>query len=314
MHNISEDSSLKRALGPLWHLFVDPTVYTICVDAFNEVYYYQNNEAKQLTDAFDSAGSLEATVEKLINHSGKVVTPELKTLSISLDEYTRVNFVFPPVSVKGTSVLINKIPKQEVSLEDLVKYGALEEEGRKIIEESIELGYGILIAGNPGSGKTTLLNTLVEAIPQPRRVITLERYADLIIKRPKVCRLQTQYQSAAEMVELVSMAERLFPDYLILPECYGPEVMPFLELVRNNCSGMALVTGENSLDALKRLETKAVLSSDGMSLEDARYAISQSFELVIFQEKRKNGKRLVSSIGEISYDSGELKLKIIYKK
>ena len=314
MHNISEDSSLKRALGPLWHLFVDPTVYTICVDSFNEVYYYQNNEAKPLPDAFESSGNLEAMVEKLINHSGKVITPELKSLSISLDEYTRVNFVFPPVSVKGTSILINKLPKQEVTLSDLVKYGALEDDGRKIIENAIELGCGILIAGNPGSGKITLLNTLIESIPQPRRVITVERYSDLIIKRPKVCRLQTQYQTAAEMVELVNLAERLFPEYLVLPECYGPEVMPYLELVRNNCSGMALITGENSLDALKRLETKAVLSSEGMSLEDARYAISQSFELVIFQEKRKNGKRLVSSIAEIVYDSGELKLKVLYKK
>ena len=77
---------------------------------------------------------------------------------------------------------------------------------------------------------------------------------------------------------------------------------------------MASIIGDNPMDALKRLETKAVLSSEGMTLEDARYAISQSFGIIVFQEKRANNKRLISSIGEIQYESGELKLKIIYSR
>ena len=77
---------------------------------------------------------------------------------------------------------------------------------------------------------------------------------------------------------------------------------------------MASIIGDYPMDALKRLETKAVLSSEGMSLEDARYAIFQSFKILVFQEKRTEGKRLVSTIGEIQYESGELNLKIIYSK
>ena len=41
---------------------------------------------------------------------------------------------------------------------------------------------------------------------------------------------------------------------------------------------MASIIGDYPMDALKKLETKAVLSSEGMSLEDARYAIFQSFK------------------------------------
>jgi type IV secretory pathway ATPase VirB11/archaellum biosynthesis ATPase len=103
-------------------------------------------------------------------------------------------------------------------------------------------------------------------------------------------------------------------DYVVLSECVGPEVGPFIEMVRSNCSGIALTTGENVFDAIKRLTTKTVLSSDGFSLEEANYAIAQAFGYVIFQEKREDGKRIVSSISEVNYNDGELKLKAIYKR
>jgi len=35
---------------------------------------------------------------------------------------------------------------------------------------------------------------------------------------------------------------------------------------------------------------------------------------LVYQEKRVDGQRIVSSIGEIQYDAGELKLKVIYKR
>lgn len=308
------NNSLKTALGPIWKIYADESVYTICIDAFDDVYYYSNTGAKVAPKLFKTVKELDAVIRKLITKAGKKVLPETQSLYFNLDDYNRVNIVFPPLAVKGPTVLLTRIPKQEVTLSDLIKYNALDAEGKNLIEKMIEDGQGILVAGKVGSGKTTLLNTLVEAIPQPQRVVTLERYADLVIHRPKVCRLQTESQKAEEMVGLVAIAERMYPDYLILSQCTGPEVMPFLELIRNNCSGMALITGENPLDALKRLETKAVLSSEGMSLEDARYAISQSFQRIIFQERREGNKRLVSSIGEIQYDAGELRLKIIYKR
>jgi type IV secretory pathway ATPase VirB11/archaellum biosynthesis ATPase len=103
-------------------------------------------------------------------------------------------------------------------------------------------------------------------------------------------------------------------DYVVLSECVGPEVGPFLEMVRNNCTGITLVSGENVFDVIKRMQTKTVLSSDGYSIEEANYALAQTFSYVIFQEKRADGKRVISSISETSYSAGELKLKIIYKK
>lgn len=307
-------NSLKKVLGPLWKLYSDSSVYNICIDSYDDVYYFQGKESKTASKLFKSSKDVELLVNRLIRFTGKKIDETSKSIFLNIDQYTKVTIVLPPVTIKGPSIVINKLPLKEVSLDDLVKFKALDEEGKTIIVDCIKNDKGILVAGNPGSGKTTLLNTLVNAIPQPQRVVTIERYADLVIQRQRVCRLQTVNQKAEELVELVSIAERMFPDYLVISNFEGSEVMPFLEVARSNCSALGLITGENPLDALKRLETKAVLSSEGMSLEDARYAITQSFKHIVFQERREDGKRLVSSIAEIKYEAGEIHLKMIYKR
>lgn len=305
------NNSLKTVLGPLWKLYSDDKIRTICIDAFDDVYYFQKNESKEDTKIFKSEKELDSLVSRLAKYAG--VGEPARSIYLNIDQLTNIDIVLRPIAIRGASIIINKLPMQEVTLEDLVKFSALDNEGKNLILKYIKEGKGILVAGNAGSGKTTLLNTIVNAIPQPMRVVTVERFADLVINRKKVCRLQAYNQKTDEMIELVSIAERMLPDYVVNSNFEGPEVMPFLEMARNNCSAIGLITAQNPLDALKRLETKAVLSSEGMSLEDARYAISQSFKNIVFQEKCEDGRRLVSSIGELQFDAGELKLKIIYK-
>ena len=314
MKTKSTTASLKTTFGSLWNIYSDESVYSICIDAYDDVYYYQKNESKINTKLFKTKKELNDFVARLLKYAEKKIEPSTKSIFLSIGDYTKINIIFPPIAMKGPALVINKLPAKEVTLDDLVKYKALEEEGKALLVKSIDQGKGILVAGNPGSGKTTLLNTLLNAIPQPQRVVTVERYPDLVINRDRVSRLQTATQTANEMTELVEIAGRMYPDYLVISNFEGPEVMGFLEIGRNMCSTMGLITGQNPLDALKRLETKAVLSSEGMSLEDARYAISQAFQHVVFQERTEDGKRLVSSIGEIHYDAGELKVKIVYKR
>ena len=306
-------SPLKSVMGPLWKIFSEDSVYTICVDSFDDVYYTQKNESKAAANVFKTPKDVDALVARLLRFTDRELDKDQHTIYLNLDELTKVLIVFPPMSVKGPSLIINKLPRQELTLDDYIRFKVLDEEGKALLLKIIGEGKGILVAGHPGSGKTTLLNLMVNAIPQPKRVVTIERYADLVIRRSRVVRLQAPNQKADEMVELVAAAEKLYPDYLVTSYFDGPEVMPFLEAARSTCSALGLTTGENPLDALKRLETKAVLSSEGMSLEEARYAIAQTFRHIVYQERRGN-LRVVSSVAEIEFVEGELKLKPVLKR
>lgn len=289
-------------------LIKDSTVHEILIDAWNEVHYVQKGEIKS-GKLFKTEASYKTFVNGLIKESK---LPAGKThYYFSLDEYTKVNIVLPPVSIKGPAINIMKIPKQEVSLDDLEKWEALDTKSKKIIQDALKSNTNILVSGNLGSGKTTLLNTLVKSLPEPMRVVTLERHADLIVKRPMSTRLNARSQQ--EMLQMIEMVENMRADYIVLADARSSEVMPFIDFVRNNCSCLALITANDVVDAIKRLETKALISSEGMSLEDVRYAISQAFHMIVFQERLADGKRKVTNISSIEYQSGEIKLKCLYK-
>lgn len=100
----------------------------------------------------------------------------------------------------------------------------------------------------------------------------------------------------------------------LINKLQGPEVMSFVELLRDGHSGIGVITAENVFDSIKRLEFKALSSNFGGSIDDLRYSLSQAFDYVIFQERRNDGRRVISRIGEINLENAELKLNIIYKK
>ena len=76
---------------------------------------------------------------------------------------------------------------------------------------------------------------------------------------------------------------------------------------------MALVSGENIFDAIKGLEFKALSCNYGRSIEDIRYTIANSFDLIVFQEKMPDShKRKITRIASISYDEGKVKLDVLY--
>lgn len=303
---------LKKSLGPLWKLFSDSTIHEFVLDSWCDIHYVQKGEIKKASKLFKDQKSYELFVSNLIKINKLPLNQE--HYYFSLNDFTKVNIVLPPVALNGPSINIMKIPEKEVTLDDLVQWEALDRKGKALIEDILKNNEGVLVAGNIGSGKTTLLNTLIKYIPEPSRVVTLERNSDLIVKRPMSTRLMANSRKPEAMVELLNIAENMRADYIVLNDARGPEVMPFIDFVRHNCSGMALISATDVIDAIKRLETKALISSEGMSLEDVRYAISQAFTRIIFQERLPDGKRKVTNISSIVYESGELKLKLLYKQ
>lgn len=305
-------STLKTVLGPLWSHYSKASAWEIVIDSYSEVYLIENLKPTNIK-VFKSESELNKFISGVFKFTKRKMVEGEYSYYMKLDEFTLINIVLPPVAMKGPSVVISKLPSNEVTLEDLIAWKALTEKGRNQIEDILNSYKGFVVAGNIGSGKTTLLNTLIHAIPLPNRVVTLERTADLVIKRPYVCRLQPQTQKPEEMIGLIEAAEHMRADYVVLSNSSGPEIGTFLEMVRNNCAGVMMMTAVSAMDAVKRLETKVVLSSEGFTLEEARYAISQSLPYLIFQEKKADGKRAVTSILELVYEGGELKMKELYK-
>ncbi len=291
-------------------LLQNPDVAEVIFDAWDEVHYVERGELRELPGIFKGRRAFDDFVASLLLAGSQTVGQG--TYYFSLDVLTNVTIVLPPLSLRGPSVVITKLHPHAPSMEDLVKWGALSDIQRQLLQDSLSRSDGMIVCGNVGSGKTTLLNVIVDSIPSKARVVTIERSADLVLRRKLLTRLSVP--SAKDVPRLLETVEGLRADYLVLSDARGPEVMPFIDFVRYNCSGLALTSATDVTDALKRLETKALISSDGLSLEDVRYAIAQVFKLVVFQEKLPDGKRKVTNISRISYERGDLVLTKIKDK
>jgi len=305
---------LKEVLAPIWDLYSNENVHDIIVDSFDEVYYEEAGQIKDAVNIFDRDKDVKKLIKDMAEFANKKIDKSQCAFHFNLDETTRVTAVLPPLSLKGPAFNIMKLPKQEITWDDYLNFGAVDQEGKDLIQGLLDSKKNILVSGSMNSGKTTLMNMLIENLPAENRVVTLERVVDLVLKRKKTVRLVAPNHKEEEMVDLVQTASKMRADYVVLYEMNGAEVSSYLELLRDGHLGLAMIASENIFDAIKRLELKALGSSLSSSLEDIRYNISQSFSHIVYQEKCEDGKRRITRVAEVTYESGEIKLNVIYKR
>lgn len=307
------NKQLEKAFGPLWELYKDDNMREIIVDSCDDIYYEKNCEIINYEPGLKGPEEIKEIIYALAKIAGKKITSDTTQLQFSLNQTTRVIAILPPLSVNGPAFNLMKLPTQKVTWGDLINWKAVSPEAKGLIEKMISDNKSILIGGSVGSGKTTLANLCVNTIDENYRVVTLEKVANLILDRKRLARLEAPNNEKVEMVDLVKAASHMRADYLILNEFEGPEAMSFIELLRDGHSGMGVIGASNIFDCLKRLELKALGSNIGGSIDDVRYAISEAFDYVIFQDRLPAGNRVVTGIGAVKYDNGELKCEIVYK-
>lgn len=99
-----------------------------------------------------------------------------------LDNGARVNIVMPPVALNGPVITIRRFPDHPISMDQLIRWGAVSKEVVTFLQMLVCAGYNIFISGGTGSGKTTFLNALSHYIPKDERIITIEDNAELQIQ------------------------------------------------------------------------------------------------------------------------------------
>lgn len=310
---LKTNMNLKKALGPLWPLYSNPDILEIIVDGVDQVYYAQKSKVIDADKIFKSTDEIKAVIKNITAFTGKKIPEGTYHYDLNIDENTRIHIALPPVSLNGPVFNIMKLPNQEISLDDLYKFKALDEKSLKILKEKCKGQHSMIVAGPAGSGKTTLLNSIVMEIPIEQRVVTIEAIPNLILSRKRCVRLVSENNTIEETKGLINAAFKMRADRLVLAYMQGPEMMNFINGVRDGYTGYACISAENVFDVVRRLEMMAMSEEPSLSLDDARYSIAQAFKLIVFQEKMPDNKRKVTNIAEIHYETGEIKLEVLYK-
>jgi pilus assembly protein CpaF len=292
-------------LGPLEELLADPDVEDVLVNGPGEVYVERRGRVERADVAFASEQELRDTIERILAPLGRRVDELSPMADARLDDGSRVNVVIPPLAVDAPTLSIRRFAGERPTAERMVELGTLTAEARDVLAEAVTARRSLLISGGTGSGKTTLLNALSAYIAPDERVITIEDAAELRLRQPHVVRLETRPPSIegkgeVTIRDLLRNALRMRPDRIVIGEVRGPEALDLLVALNTGHDGaLSTVHANSPEDALRRLETLALMAGVGLPHEAVREQLARGIDLVAHMRRGSGGERMLTAIGEV---------------
>ena len=308
-----------RRLDILQELVDDKTVSEIMVNGAGKIFIERNGKTQAWERRFEKPEQLEDIIQQIVGRVNRVVNVSSPIVDARLEDGSRVHIVLPPVSLNGPVVTIRKFP-EPITMEKLIRFGAVTEEAAGFLKELVGAGYNIFISGGTNSGKTTFLNALSSFIPPQERVITIEDSAELQITQvPNLVRLETRNantegEGEITMSQLIRASLRMNPTRIIVGEVRGRETLDMLQAMNTGHDGsLSTGDGNSARDMLSRLETMVLMAAE-LPLPAIRSQIASALDIMVHLGRLRDGSRKVLSIAEIGgCTDGEVEMESLYE-
>ncbi|MGI8845906.1 MAG: CpaF family protein [Thermoleophilaceae bacterium] len=296
---------LAGGLGPLEPLLADPAVDEVMVNGAGSVYVERRGKVTRTPVRFESEVELLHAIERILAPLGRRVDEASPLCDARLADGSRVNVVVPPLSLSGPCLTIRRFRREGFSLRDLVDNATVPPAAAELLAVAVAGRASILVSGGTGSGKTTTLNALSGAIPVGERIVTIEDAAELSLRQDHVVRLESRppnLEGRGEVTirRLVVNALRMRPDRIVVGEVRGPEALDLLQALNTGHDGsLSTVHANSPEDALRRLETLALMAGVGLPHEAVREQVASALDLVVHQARMPDGGRRLVSVCEV---------------
>jgi pilus assembly protein CpaF len=223
-----------------------------------------------------------------------------------------VNAIIPPLSIIGPVLTIRKFSKQPLTVENMVDWGTITPEAMEFLKACVIARLNIIVSGGTGSGKTTFLNILSGFIPDDERIITVENAAELQLRQDHVVTLESrppniEGKGEVSIRDLVINCLRMRPDRIVVGECRGGEALDMLQAMNTGHDGSLTTAHSNSpRDTLARLETMCLMAGMELPLRAIREQVASAVDLIVHQERMRDGSRKVVNITEVQGMEGDV--------
>jgi len=292
-------------LGPLEALLCDPTVDELMVNGPGQVWVERGGQIEPTAACFESESDLRHAIERILAPLGRRVDEAEPLCDARLPDGSRVNVVVAPLALDGSVLTIRRFRPRGFGPDDLVDNGTWAPVLRDLLQSAVRARCNVLISGGTGSGKTTTLNALTAFIPDGERIVTVEDAAELRLRHAHVVRLEARPASLEGRGEvtvrrLVRNALRMRPDRIVVGEVRGAEALDMLSAMSSGHDGsLSTVHAGSPEEALRRVETLALMAGLGLPHEAIREQVATALDLVVHQARMADGTRRVVAVSEV---------------
>jgi pilus assembly protein CpaF len=298
--------------GPLEPLLARDDIADIMVNGAKQVYIEVNGKVEQTSIRFRDNQQLLNICQRIVSQVGRRVDESSPICDARLPDGSRVNVIAPPLSIDGAALTIRKFKKDKLTLDQLVKFGAISQQGADVLKVIGRVRCNVIISGGTGSGKTTLLNCLTNYVDRDERVITCEDSAELQLQQPHVVRLETrppnlEGEGEVTMRELVKNCLRMRPERIIVGEVRGPEVFDLLQAMNTGHDGsMGTIHANSPRECLNRIESMIAMGGFTLPPKTVREIIVGSIDVIIQAARLRDGSRRITHVTEVIGMEGDV--------
>ncbi len=299
-------------LGPLEPLLRDESITEVMVNGPRQVYIERSGKIELTNVNFQNDEHVMRIIDRIISPIGRRVDESSPMVDARLVDGSRVNVIIPPISLVGPVLTIRKFAATPMTTDDLIGFGTATPEMFDFLRACVEARLNIFVSGGTGSGKTTMLNVLSSFIPNDERIVTVEDAAELQLRQEHVVTLESrpaniEGKGAIPIRELVRNSLRMRPDRIIVGECRSGEALDMLQAMNTGHDG-SMSTGHANTprDMLARLETMVLFAGVELPLRAVREQISSAVDLIVHQDRLKDGSRKITNITEVQGMEGDV--------
>ena len=299
-------------LGPLEPFVRDPDVSEIMVNGWDTIYVERAGKLYWTGTKFHDEQQLRRTIDKIVGKVGRRVDEASPYVDARLPDGSRVNAIIPPLSIDGPALTIRKFSADPFGADDLIEFGTMTSQVSQFLEACVRGRINILVSGGTGAGKTSTLNVLSSFIPDDERIITIEDAAELRLQQPHVIRLESrppniEGKGQVAIRDLVRNALRMRPDRIVVGEVRDAAALDMLQAMNTGHDGSISTIHSNSpRDSLSRLETITMMAGMELSPKSIREQISSAIQLIVHQQRLKDGSRRFTHVTEIEGMEGDV--------
>jgi pilus assembly protein CpaF len=298
--------------GPLEEYLSVEGITEIMVNGPKNVYIERGGKVHRVDAQFENDEHLMRIIERIVAPLGRRIDEGSPMVNARLPDGSRVNAVIPPISLVGPILTVRIFAKIPLTVDNLIEFGTVTGEAMEFLKASVFARVNILISGGTGSGKTTTLNILSGYIPDDERIVTIELAAELQLRQEHVVTLEARppnLEGKGEVTirDLVVNSLRMRPDRIVVGEVRSGEALDMLQAMNTGHEGSMTTLHSNSpRDTMSRLETMVLMAGMDLPHRAIREQIASAIDLVVHQDRMRDGTRKITSISEVQGMEGDV--------
>ncbi|RSC66388.1 CpaF family protein [Bacillus sp. (in: firmicutes)] len=301
--------------GIIQPLIDDKDVTDIYINGIKEIIYEKIGEGEcKYKYRYEAEEDVKALAYKMVNSTSE----SLNTAKPSVDcvfPYIRINIALDEIAGLGTTITIRKNADHlRASEERMLSTNQASKEMLDFLAAAVKAKMNILIAGATGTGKTEFMKYLASHIPKNERTLVVEDNPELYLHRifpehhfvPMQCRASEVEENAIDFDRLLTNALRQGLKRLLVGESRGGEALKMINFFQTGHSGSTSVHARSAKEAVRRLMLMCLQSGANIGAQYLYELISQTFDVIVFFEKKDDGNRYITEMIELLDYQGDI--------